>query len=924
MLGNEQETGMLRPTLVIGGGGTGYDIVVRIKARFHETFPSAALRQIRFLVFDTDTNHPPVRNSVGTPVRLDGDHELYAIGGVPVGSIIDNRAGYPEYGRELELNRLPRLDLTMGARQVRQLGRLAFFFHFQRIQDALRGALRSVLSIANIGRAVDRMQSVNVFYISSTCGGTGSGIMLDLAYLTRAIASSQLGIPVDHIFNTGLFLMPEAFRVPVGNRAQIRANACAMLNEIDYFTEFGGFTAHYPGQVNVNDPNPPFNIAYLVDATNERNLTVDDVGQLNAIMAEALFLQAGSYLGLETQSAFDNVATAMRSKTGFIRSYSMVGAATLRFNVQRMHRACARQLQEALVRDMLLHPLPAYDPASDRANNPIHPGVRERVGSFLSSAYLQRVDLLRAELRKMPDNASMVVQVIDRFANEPRNRMVSRVEAACQRYADTTIAGGFIPQIERNRVIQTQRAQELLRDFTLELIDEPESGLLRAELFLRGVVAALGGVETELHGELDRKKLQATRSKQDLDLARQGFVKAAQHTLLLKQGLHAARVLYLTHFEQTQNNQLDTTVINQGQVYVAALRERANRLLAIVGVMRAALEEMGGVAANDLAWLRRNWDRSYATERNIDAPEDIDRFYDKHRNGSLLDVARDMAADHPPRYWFDRFERNDASDVSPAVALKTWLETYCVNRFDTLRRGENVEDLLLQNYPDESARRQQLDSLIALAAPFSNIDEAAVGMGSDEMNRILVIGLPNHRDSIFRSAPLPDAKSISTFDAHRLSVLDTRHGLPLRGVRQYGVYREHLNRLAAGDRLPSFVCFKAVQRKVEAQRLLALGEALGALKVRGIDGFYLGNDRLGQNRDEVLSTLVTDAARQTALQQRVDKLKQHRDALSRLRDYVAPATGDNARLSLLEQDLRALAAAELASIEQGLPSAAEG
>ena len=30
-------------------------------------------------------------------------------GGVPVGSIIDNRAGYPEYGRELELNRLPRL-----------------------------------------------------------------------------------------------------------------------------------------------------------------------------------------------------------------------------------------------------------------------------------------------------------------------------------------------------------------------------------------------------------------------------------------------------------------------------------------------------------------------------------------------------------------------------------------------------------------------------------------------------------------------------------------------------------------------------------------------------------------------------------------------------------------------------------------------
>ncbi|MGB1253496.1 MAG: tubulin-like doman-containing protein, partial [Candidatus Promineifilaceae bacterium] len=132
----------LRPTLVVGAGGTGYETVVRMKARFQESFPPELLQQVRYVCFDTDTNHPPVRNSLGEMVYMEPQIELFQIGGVPVKGIIDNQKNYPEIAHELELKKLPRLDLTKGAKQVRQLGRLAFFYHFQRIRKVFETALR--------------------------------------------------------------------------------------------------------------------------------------------------------------------------------------------------------------------------------------------------------------------------------------------------------------------------------------------------------------------------------------------------------------------------------------------------------------------------------------------------------------------------------------------------------------------------------------------------------------------------------------------------------------------------------------------------------------------------------------------------------------------------------------------------------------
>ncbi len=922
-----QPTGMLRPTLLIGAGGTGYDIVARAKARFYETYPASRLQQIRFIVFDTDTNHAPIQNSVGEMVRLTPDRELIQIGAVPVNGIIENKSSYLAYAAELDLDLLPRVDLTKGAKQVRQLGRLALFFHFERVRNVILDAMTSILSIdhyRDVG--AERVQSINVFFVSSTCGGTGSGIMIDLAYLTRHLALSR-GIPEDAVFNIGLFLMPDAYKVPQSNRKQIRANACAMLNEIDHFTQRGDFDTTFPDAFRVRDRRPPFHIAYLVDDTNERNLTVKNAGQLAAIMAEAIFLQAGSYVGLEAQSVFDNTPTAAANTdlSGFSRSYSTVGAATLRFNAQRMHRACARRLQRDLVRDVLLKKLPAYDPRLDRSENPIHPAARPRVDSFLAGAALRPLRLLDDALRLMPATeagaGSMVVEInTQRLGREPRDRIVSRVENACHRYNETVVVGQFIRQIEINRRISGRKALDLLRDYVLTELDDVESGIHRAGIFLAGVGLELDQVQRELQTRQRANREALSRAERDVTTALDGFRKATQKFDgwgVWRKGLDEARNHYVQSYRQLQNLVLDATVISHSQILVNELRDGAQRLTAVLNVLRAALEESAGDADRDLEWLQGHWVTAYITEHNIDSAADIDSFFQGYLGGGLSATAEHFLARTRLRDWFARFE--EVGEPTPATArpgdeLRRSLERFAVATYQTLPDDQSIEKLLLERYPTPEARNRRLRDLLAAAAPFSNYDPTLAGIGSDDLDRIAILGVANEDQTIFDNTADIDENlmRISTFDQNRLSVLETRHGLPLHAVRQYDAYRKFLYRfLADSGRRIGFNCYRSVLGDLDMRRLFVLGEALGCIKLE--EGVYqMADSQLGTTPAQVWAYLSA-----------------HPDTLGKLRACVAewakPARLPERTIALqtylgrprgawpiyIDRDMRSLAQAEL-------------
>ncbi len=816
----------LRPTLIIGAGGTGYETVVRVKARFQESFPPELLQQIRYVVFDTDTNHPPVRNSLGEMVYLEPGLELFQIGGVPVKGIIDNQSNYPEIAQELELKKLPRLDLTKGAKQVRQLGRLAFFYHFQRIRKVIENALRDVLNISHSQRGSSEVQAINAFFITSACGGTGSGVMLDIAYLTRHLAK-KWGIPVDFISSTGVIVLPEAFtKVPASNEAQIRANASAMLAEIDHFMTYGDFDAAYPDKTHVVDSRPPFSLTYLVGASNERNQTVEDLNQLTPVLAEALFLQAGSYLGASVDSVFDNIPTSTSEDiNGYLRSYSMVGASTLRFNAQRVRNACAYRLVREIV-DIFLD--------THRAPR----NTQDAVEAFMGAANLTS-EVLKQQMRSMSGQEQMVVNLnTEMFDRVAPAAIVRRVENAVQRFAQETVSERYLTQMERNRTEIGERAGELLTEYVENLVDRLDGGIPLAQGFLNGVIAELEPLRNALQREREDAKTVLARSQREIERAHEAFEVGAQSFSfwgLRKSPLQQARRRYTETNRRYQQQILEQSLANQGLALLEAVELKAQRLLGRLSALKAALEQAANDAARDGDVLKANWRPMHVTEEVIDSPENVDVFYQRYLNESVGNEARELVSGKSLSAWLPHGEGSAVS------AIGDWMRVHALERFERIVLDESVEKQIQDQYGSERDRRGRLQTLIGKGSPFCNYETTYAGQGSDDLDQILVVGVQDKNASIFSDVQLPRASLVSTFDKDRISVLFTKHGLPVYGLRQYSEYKRHFAALSSGGRALPMFGFKKVAQEQIMRDWFAQGEAFGVIGKAGARGYVLAN-----------------------------------------------------------------------------------
>lgn len=916
MIGFDHNVQKLRPTLLMGVGGTGYKIIVRAKARFQETYPPELLRLVRFIVFDTDPNNAPVRDSSGKIVQLEPGIELIHIGGVPVESILSNLPNYPEIEAEIpEIQRLPRTALIQGAKQVRPLGRLAFFFHFRRISKAIESALRSILNIGYHSNAAAAVQSVNVFLIASTCGGTGSGSILDLAYLTRYLANTRLGIPTDQIFNNGLLVLPEAFKVPVASERLIRANASAMLAELDHFTNYQDFDAIYPQGVRVRDTRPPFNITYLVDATNKNSLTIEDLNQLTPIMAEAVFLQTGSYLGSQTASVFDNIPTAMSGdQYGFLRAYSMVGTSALRFNAIRMRNACAHRLTHQLIRDILLKK-PANDQMArytdDLSQKTLINKARDEVDNYLGTTNLTQ-NLLQLELKKMGSGQTMVLDFnTERLDKYPKDQIVRKVEAAAERYESDVLQNLYLAQIEKNRQQLAKKSGTLLENYVYDLCDNLELGIPAAQQFLLELDRALAPLREELKKERDQANQLAARIQQRVNRERENFDEATQrfdvlYLLRIPVRVRNARQRYTEARRRYQTHFLEQGIATQSLLLLEDIERKRRHLGGALANLRAALEKTANQAQRELETIRNNWSSTYVTEQNIETAQSIPSYYNRYLNDNVSNEALELFKHRPLSSWLREFE---VRSEQPTTEIGAWLSEYSNKRFNGLVTHETIEQQITKTYSDPT---EALHNLIELGAPFSNYDPTPSGQGSEDLNTTLVVGVYDSNQSIYRDTLISNGTLISTFDPHRISVLHTKHGLSLYSLRQYSIYKKHF---ADYQKNSPLHCFNVALQETAAHTLFVKAEAFDLIETRGALGFIAltrPETKLGQDLPSALRYVVRNQDQiQDNLEQMIETWLGHhsyQDASDALYDYLKKSKR-NPRL--LHQELCTLARSEM-------------
>ena len=125
------------------------------------------------------------------------------------------------------LYRIPREPATIG---IRSLGRLALLDHYPLLSQKIRQDLEAFLSDdvlleadrqTNLGIRINRPR---VYLASSLCGGTGSGMLIDLAYIVRH-EMRQMGFTKPQV--TGLLLRRRSIDPPeIARRRQCLHDAC--------------------------------------------------------------------------------------------------------------------------------------------------------------------------------------------------------------------------------------------------------------------------------------------------------------------------------------------------------------------------------------------------------------------------------------------------------------------------------------------------------------------------------------------------------------------------------------------------------------------------------------------------------------------------------------------------------------------------
>ena len=238
------------PTLFIGLGGAATQVLRGLSGRLAKQFSGGkAIPAWGMLSIDTDPAALPIARREGEPDAAADDLML-----IKLRSTQEYRAELPEVLKWLSRRWLYNIPREPRTSRCRPLGRLALIDNGARVMQRLRtalGAFTAPEALAASSAAVGTLfhQRPAIVLVSSIGGGTGSGIILDLAYAVRKL-TAELGIGQYEL--RGL-LMHSTEQDPASHDLAL-ANAVACLTEMAHFNRPG---CGYPGEESLDIPAVP-------------------------------------------------------------------------------------------------------------------------------------------------------------------------------------------------------------------------------------------------------------------------------------------------------------------------------------------------------------------------------------------------------------------------------------------------------------------------------------------------------------------------------------------------------------------------------------------------------------------------------------------------------------------------------------------
>jgi hypothetical protein len=292
------DTGVLRPTLIIGLGGFGRRALLDLRCRFLDRFGDLARMPLQhFLYIDPDPE--AVRAAVrGAPELAYNANEVYHLALQPVGNYRRRMLEHlTEWLPREKLYALPRALQTQGSRA---LGRLAFVDNHHRLLARLKRELEQIThpdamyqSVSQTGLALrDNHPRV---YVIAAAGGGSSGLLVDLGYALRQ-ALQRLNHAEAEVTALVFCGAPEDPATP----REEQANVYATLTELNHYADPAiPFAAQYgvDGPRTV-DQGPPFHRVYLLKLAHRGAETLSEAV---AHLGSYLFHELTTPLGLRLE-----------------------------------------------------------------------------------------------------------------------------------------------------------------------------------------------------------------------------------------------------------------------------------------------------------------------------------------------------------------------------------------------------------------------------------------------------------------------------------------------------------------------------------------------------------------------------------------------------------------------------------------------
>jgi serine/threonine protein kinase len=223
----------LKPTLFVGLGGCGGKVLRRLRRRLDDRLPEPLQGMAPMLFMDTDARELADAAHSDELGRLRSDETL----ALPLRKSQDYKEDSRKILEWLSRRWLFNIPRSLQTEGLRPLGRLALVDHAPQATERLKQAIEKLQQDAEQVQLFPR-----IVIVASPCGGTGSGMVTDVAFLARQLAEA---LPEGANMEIVAMLVHGTSRHPQ-QQELAAANTVATLTELAQF--------HRPGAVFPGDP----------------------------------------------------------------------------------------------------------------------------------------------------------------------------------------------------------------------------------------------------------------------------------------------------------------------------------------------------------------------------------------------------------------------------------------------------------------------------------------------------------------------------------------------------------------------------------------------------------------------------------------------------------------------------------------------